>query len=258
MTDETFKHIENVRVDMSECDFHGRWKPANIFRTLSEAAGNHADELDSGFKEMEAHGYYWVLSRMKVKFLSYPKGKDVVTVQTWPRMIGQKLFYIREFQIFDEQQNPLVLATSAWLVIDTKSRRLVPPRSVPNLPMATTPWAYALDEQLEKIVLPEGGVQRYSQKAAYSAIDQMGHVNNSRYVEAICDCFDYAVFDQYEIDWLQINYDKEVRPNDKLVVNMIESPEEENLFGFRGLNLTSQTKAFESIVKMRQAISPRT
>jgi hypothetical protein len=70
-------------------------------------------------------------------------------------------------------------------------------------------------------------------------------------VEAICDSFDYTVFDHYEIDWMQINYDKEVRPNNELVVNMMESPDEANFFGFSGLNLTNQTKAFEAVVKLR-------
>jgi acyl-ACP thioesterase len=251
MTAENFKHIEALQVKMYECDFHGRWKPANFFRAIAEAAANHADKLGSGLQEMEAHGYYWVLSRLKIKFLRYPQQKEIVTIKTWPRMIAQKLFYLREFEILDKTENPLALATSAWLVIDTKSRRLVPPRRLQAMPMPSTPWGYALDEQLEKIVLPQGGVQCFSQKAAYSAIDQVGHVNNSRYVEAICDSFDYAVFDHYEIDWMQINYDKEVRPNSELVINMMESPDEANLFGFSGLNLTNQTKAFEAVVKLR-------
>ncbi|NLE83062.1 MAG: hypothetical protein GX603_00930 [Chloroflexi bacterium] len=252
MKAEGFKHIETVRVNMNECDFHGRWKPANVFRVITEAAGNHADKFSAGILEMGAHGYYWVLSRLKIEFLRYPQQKEVVTIKTWPRMIGQKLFFIREFEVFDGRENPLILATSAWLVIDIAARRLVPPSRLEGVSVPSTPWSFALDEQLDKIVLPAGGTQRFSQKAAYSAIDQVGHVNNSRYVEAICDCFDYAYFDHHEIDWMQINYDKEVRPNDELAVNQTELPEEQGLFGFTGLNLTNATKAFDAIVKMRQ------
>jgi acyl-ACP thioesterase len=78
-----------------------------------------------------------------------------------------------------------------------------------------------------------------------------GHTNNSRYIEAICDSFEIETFQRYEIDWIQINYDKEVRPNEVLSVNLIEMPGEELLFGLTGNNQTQQARAFEALVKLR-------
>ena len=50
--------------------------------------------------------------------------------------------------------------------------------------------------------------------ADYSAVDLMGHVNNTRYVEWICNCFPQEKYQQEQIAWLQINYNNEVRPNE--------------------------------------------
>jgi len=44
-------------------------------------------------------------------------------------------------------------------------------------------------------------------RAGYSSLDLINQVNNSRYVEWICDAIPLETFSQKKLDWLQINYD---------------------------------------------------
>jgi acyl-ACP thioesterase len=251
MEEETFKHIETVRVYAYACDFNKLWKPAEFFRALTEAAAENAKDIGYGALEMAERGCFWVFSRMKIKFLRYPEANDLVTIRTWPRHIQQKLFFIREFEVLDQNSEPLALATSAWLVVNSESRRLVPPGRLEGFPMPVHPEHFAVDEMLDRLNIPDGGEERFNRRAAYSAVDMNGHTNNSRYIEAICDSFEIETFQRYEIDWIQINYDKEVRPNEVLSVNLIEMPGEELLFGLTGNNQTQQARAFEALVKLR-------
>ena len=167
------------------------------------------------------------------------------------RLFLHLLFFIREFEVLDQNSEPLALATSAWLVVNSESRRLVPPGRLEGFPMPVHPEHFAVDEMLDRLNIPDGGEERFNRRAAYSAVDMNGHTTNSRYIEAICDSFEIETFQRYEIDWIQINYDKEVRPNEVLSVNLIEMPGEELLFGLTGNNQTQQARAFEALVKLR-------
>ena len=248
---QVFKFQRTFSVNTYDCDFEGRWKPTAFFQVMSESAANHADHLGVGYKAMLEAGYFWVLSRFKVRFLKYPQMGDLVHLKTWPKAIQQKLFYVRDFELFDQTDEPVALATSAWLVVDAKSRRLVPPASLPGLKLPSNPEAFALDEPLEKLKMDEDGEVKICQTASYSAIDLVGHVNNTRYVDLICDSVDFARYQTQEFDALQINFDKEVRHGEEVEVRETLLQDDPMRLGFVGNNLSRQTRAFEAFVQLR-------
>jgi|LSQX01.3.fsa_nt_gb acyl-ACP thioesterase len=250
-----FKYTEKIRMNTNECDFHGQWKPASFFRAITDAASHHSDILGSGTDAMISNGFFWVFSRAKIKFLRYPRFDEEITVRTWPRLIQQKLFFIREAEFLDEQDNLVALATSAWLVVDIEHRSLVPARRLDWMDFPQNPDDFAINEVLEKLVLPEGGEECYRRTVAYSAVDMNGHTNNSRYVEAISDSFDFDRYKTQEIDWMQINFDKEVRPKETMAINCVELPEQDMFYGLSGNNLSNQSRAFEALVKFRPRLT---
>ena len=84
---------EIIRVAGFECDFNHTLKPAAFFRYLTEAAGVHAQLLGAGFDTMIERNLYWVHSRMKIKFIEFPRVGDMITLRTWPKTIQQKLVF---------------------------------------------------------------------------------------------------------------------------------------------------------------------
>jgi medium-chain acyl-[acyl-carrier-protein] hydrolase len=242
---------QSVLVKNFECDLQHRWKPASFFQHLTEAAGLHAKILGCGYEAMLAQNLFWVLSRIKIKFISFPTTGDQVTIRTWPKTIQQKLFYIRDFEILDAEGQPLALATSAWLVVDAASRRLLPPQSLQiNLPALSD--RIGLAGPLEKIGLSQTGMEQLQAQATYSTIDVLGHVNNSRYVEWICDAIPLDVHRQKQLDWIQVNYDREVQPGDQVSL-LVESPSTQpDRWTVEGINRTSDSRAFEAALQWRE------
>ena len=107
----------------------------------------------------------------------------------------------------------------------------------------------ALDEPLEKINLPEGMVEKLQVQAGYSAVDLMGHVNNARYVEWICDCFPASQFASHKLDWLQINYVNEVKPSERVSIATGQSISPAGVWAIQGSNMDTSSRAFEAIIK---------
>lgn len=238
---------DSIRVNAYDCDFNGCWKPAAFFQHMSESANLHAAKLGVGYDEMIQHGLTWVQARMKIKFLRFPRIGEQIIIRTWPKTIQQKLFFIRDFELVNLAGEMLAQATSAWLVIDTESRRLVPPRTI-SLTLPGLESRHGLDEPLEKIDLIPGGEEHLQARVGYSSVDIVGHTNNSRYVEWICDAFPFDTYQQQRLDCLQINYIHEVLPGEEVSirVNQLDGTE---TCGVQGFNLSNQTIAFESMLK---------
>jgi len=240
---------DTVRVNIYECDVNHRWKPAAFSQHLTETASVHAEHLGVGFDAMYAKNLFWVHSRMKIKFFSFPQAGDQVTIRTWPKTIQQKLFFIRDFVVLSATGEKVAAATSAWLVINAATRRMLTPQQL-NLDIPSLTDHIGLDEPLEKLGLDGSGEERLRLKAAYSAVDMLGHVNNSRYVEWICDTFPLEEHRQKCLDWMQINYDHEIRPGEEVAL-LAKSTDGDGLWTVEGVNRSNSTRAFESMLHWR-------
>jgi medium-chain acyl-[acyl-carrier-protein] hydrolase len=249
MTDEPNPiYTETVRINAYECDFQQQLKPAAFFQRLTEAAGIHAARLGVGFADFSARNLFWVHSRLKIKFIAFPHAGDLITIRTWPKTIQQKLFYIRDFEVLDAGGERIAAATSAWVIVNATTRRLVPPQAIDlNLPTVSD-W-HGLDEPLDRLNLAQNGAERLRVRAGYSAVDILGHVNNSRYVEWLCDAFPFDMWGQRKLDWIQINYDHEVLPGEEVSVLANPAPPDPGLWALEGHNQANATRAFEAAVR---------
>ena len=236
MNENSAIFTEAVRVGTYECDFLGKWKLATFFQHLTAAAGSHSQQLGCGLDVMNSYNVFWVLSRMKLAIYQYPKPSDLIFIHTWPKTYQQKLFFVRDFRVMNDQNQIIAAATSAWLVINGTTRHLVPPRQLEALRLPNMPEEAGLNEPLEKLNLPEAGSDGEARETRFSDLDVVGHMNNSR---------------QKEIAWVQVNFDKEVRYGEVLKVSCQPMTGQQDLFGVKGLNLSNDTRAFEALVQLR-------
>lgn len=251
MSEEKAIFEQKIRINTFECDFTQHWKPASFFQHLSEAAGLHAAMLGVGYEAMLAQNLYWVHARMKIKFHQFPSAGDHITIRTWPKTIQQKLFFIRDFEVLDIRGNLLAAASSAWLVVNAATRRMALPQSV-EIKLPHLANKVGLEEPLEKLDVIQNYIERLQARAGYSAVDILGHVNNSRYIEWICDSFPMDMYQHKTLDWMQINYEREVRPGDVLSLKVGEVETEKDLWMIQGMNLSNKVRAFESALKWKE------
>ena len=239
------------RINTFECDINRQWKPAAFLQHLTEDAGNHATILGCGYHEMFAQNLYWVHSRMKIKFFQFPLADDQITIRTWPKTIQQKIFFIRDYEVLDANGLLLAAATSAWLVIDVTTRRMVMPGLL-NLDLPSLPDRVGLDEPLDRLSHSRTGDEQLRVKAGYSAVDILGHVNNSRYVEWVCDSFPMDMHRQHSLDWIQINYEREILPGEEVALFSSQSEDDPYQWAVEGINRTNDSRAFQSALRWKE------
>ena len=161
-----------------EADANQLMRPTAMLDLMQEAANVNASTLGFGYDEMMNSNTAWVLSRIHVKFNNTPKWREEVNLKTWHKGVS-KLFYLRDFILSDKEGNPMVLATTSWLIIDMNTRRLVR-----NSDLALNDTAiHAIETPADKVVIPVDIEPELVRKhpVTWSEIDTNGHVNNVKY-----------------------------------------------------------------------------
>jgi acyl-ACP thioesterase len=241
---------EDYVVKSSDTDFQAKLRLSNLFTWMQDVAANHANHLGVGYHELLKQDMAWVLSRKKVRFFDFPRMDEKVAIQTWPKGIQQKLFFMRDHQINGEDGRLLALSTTAYVLVNIRARRVLP-ANVLDISIPSNEGKYAIDEALEKIPpVGNGGVDGlndcFTIQAGYSMVDLMGHVNNVRYIDWICDCFPISEYQERKPGWLQINYNNEVKPGEGVCLQRAPYPTEPGSWYIAGTNQTSGAKAFEA------------
>ena len=173
------------KVRSYECDKNGFATLPSICNYLQEAASLNAEELGFSKSDFDAAGsdISWVLTRMRVKMDRYSKWEDEVKVTTFPRG-GRKIVAWRDFILSDASGETIGVATTEWMIIDLKTRKIV---AVPQI-------AFDAANDVREPVL---GLEPFSRfkypvsdigtplefTAQNSQIDLNGHVNNVHYIE---------------------------------------------------------------------------
>ncbi len=246
--------IEEVQINHVEGDYYRRWKLSSLFLALQEAAAHHAINLGAGYDELHPQNIAWVLSRFKICFNTFPFAGERVIIQTWPKGVAQKLFFIRDFLILaDDNLTVYARARSAWLLTNLTTRRIQKP-GVLRVDIPRNHGRDALDEPLERIMIKDDLEEQFRVQARPSMLDLMGHVTSARYLEWVVDCFPVQAFEDDALAWLQVNFNHEVKPGQRVSVACGCSVEQKNTWFVQGDNLDSGAKAFEAALGFR--ISP--
>ncbi len=208
---------EEVRINHVEGDYYGKWKLSSLFVALQEAAARHAIHLGAGYDELQAQHLAWMLARFKIRFAAFPVAGERVTIQTWPKGLQQKVFFLRDFLLLAEDGDSVYAhASSAWLLTDTRTRRMQRPSAL-HLDIPKNDGRSALDDPLERINVDGDLQEQFCLAARASMLDLMGHVTSARYLEWVADCFPVAAYKDDALAWLQINFNQEVRPGEQCV-----------------------------------------
>ena len=96
-----------------------------ILAFLEDIAGLHSDSVGYGVKDIETKKRAWILMEWKVKVLKRLEFAKKIKVKTWARTIQKERFFTyRDFEIRDENNEIVAIATTKWVFIDTEKGKI--------------------------------------------------------------------------------------------------------------------------------------
>lgn len=230
----------DFQVTSADVDFQQKLKVSSLANMFIQAAWQHAEELGWGADELAKQNLAWVLSSVHIKIEKLPLWKQHIQCKTWPKGTN-RLFYLRDFILYDEANNKIATATSNWLIIDIERRR---PKFI-ELDKVT--FEQNIDKHAIKGLVPpikfEGNPEfelEYTIK--YSDIDINKHLTTTRYIDLLFDTYSPDELQGKDTKEIIFYFNKEVKFNEK--VKMLRGERPDNTTCFQLVNETKGNVAF--------------
>ena len=223
----TEKHI----VPCYDTDASWRLKPTSFMNMAQEAAGRHAVHLGFGYDDLIKTNTAWILSRVHVEFVDTPKWREEITLSTWHKGLN-RLFFLRDFLITDNEGRERVKATTSWLVLNLETRRLV---RDPNLMEDGTVCSEnVIETPADKVQMPKDAEAELvrTHLVSYSDIDTNGHTNNAMYMQWSMNAVGYEITSSRPVKEFTINFNHETKAGDHVEIYRAFVEDENGLHAF--------------------------
>lgn len=172
------KYSKQYVVKSHEVDCHGFLRLLSLMNIMQDIALENADVIGVGLDTCRQHNLSWVGSNYLLQIVRFPRLHEKFTIETWPD--DSKLCSaIRNFVIFDEMKNPIIKATSQWVLIDLERRR--PVAIEKYFSGYETLHEQVIAAEFMKIITPPENCRHYEYRVRFDDIDVNKHVNNAVY-----------------------------------------------------------------------------
>jgi acyl-ACP thioesterase len=202
----------NLEICSYEVDPNSLLKPVALQNLLQEIGYEGSEFCKCGYELLRSRNLFWALNRIHFRIPETPRWGDKIVLQTWSRGQAGPLWH-RNFRMVrpDQPEKPLVLATSAWTVVDLSQRTLF--RGDLGFDES---YHYGMDTLpfCTKITVPRDLEQSNagSHAVVWSDLDSNGHANNCVYTQWAIDLMPYEYVRNHRVSDVEINYFHEIRP----------------------------------------------
>ena len=182
-----------------------------ILEYLENIAAYHSDSVGYGVKTTSETNLNWLLLDWKVKVLKRPKYGQVLEIHTWSKNI-EKFYAYRDFEVYDDENNLCVIATSKWLLVNSKTGKIsrVDPKMAAKYESEPQKEVFKVDD-LEKLKVPNNYEREIIYTVQRKDIDVIGHMHNLYYLSLAYEALPEDVYNLRPFDNLRIMYKKEIK-----------------------------------------------
>jgi len=164
-------------------DRFGRAKPSVLLYLTQEAATLHSRLLGTDWDTLNKKHLFWAVIRHRLQVTRLPMEGETITVETWP-MPTTRVAYPRSTVAYDQQGNELFRSIALWVLMDTDSRAMILPGKS-GVAVAGTIRGNEL--AAPGSIVPKVLENTLSRQVCYMDLDRNGHMNNTKYLDWICD-----------------------------------------------------------------------
>lgn len=201
-------------VQPREVDLTKRATIITLGDSILHTAGEDADRIGFGIRNLQSKDSTWVLSRMAVEIDRLPAEYERYTVGTWVGEIG-RLMTTRNFIVTDAGGQRIAAASTLWAMIDVKTRQPLDLRDNVDYSRALLAIPCPIDKPA-KIGRIEG-VPCDSRRVRYSDIDFNQHTNSMKYIQWMLDALPLEKLTGCRMKRLDVNFVHETRYGQQLL-----------------------------------------
>ena len=203
---ELFQFEKAYKIPVYDTGPDGKLSLFSLFNYLQDAASEHAEKLNFGRDDLLKKNQFWVLSRIVAEVNLWPVWEETVVVRTWPRGTD-KLFAIRDYEVFYPNGRHIASGSSSWLIVDRTTKKIQRPDEILTRFNSEISIKNSLGRNAGKVPpLPENVSMSDLIKIKVSDLDVNLHTNNVKYIKWVTDTYDLDYILNHAPVSLEVNY----------------------------------------------------
>ncbi len=208
--------VENeYTVKLSEIDRNNKVTNKALLSYLEDVGGKHSNIAGYGILDIPNTHLTWLLLEWKLQVIRRPNYNEKIKVTTWSKDTI-KCYAYRDFKIYDENGNVIVLATSKWVLVDTQKGRIVmiEPELLEKYKPELDKSAFEEKDKkndFPKIKEPESYQYETEYVVRKSDIDVNNHMHNLNYMDLANEALPDEIYKQCQLNNVRITYKREIK-----------------------------------------------
>lgn len=200
-------------------DIESSYKATNkaLLKYLENVACKHSNEVGYGINNIEKTKVVWILLDWKFKVIERPQYGQTIKVRTWSRKM-EKCSAYRDFEVYDENEKLLVIATTKWAIIDSETRKIKRMSEELAEEYKSEPERSVFKEEIEKLHEPETEEKSIQLKTRRTDIDINNHVNNLNYLDLAYEILPEEIYKQ-DLKNIRITYKQQTIPGETVSIS---------------------------------------
>lgn len=204
-----------------------------MLKYLENIACRHSDEIGYGINTIEKTKVVWILIDWKFDVIERPIYGQTIKVRTWSRKMERSCAY-RDFEVYDENENILAIATTKWVFLDAETRKIqrIPEELAAKYKQETE--KHVFKDEIEKIHEPESEEYAIELKTRRTDIDINNHVNNLNYLDLAYEVLPDQIYKQ-DLKNVRITYKHQTEPGETVNISYTKQ-EDKNIITIKTQN----------------------
>ena len=204
--------LENeYTVKLSEIGKENKVTNKAILSYLEDIGGIHSNIAGYGVFEIAQTNLSWILLGWRLQVIRRPKYAEKVKIKTWSKGVV-KFYTYRDFEIYDEQGNLIIKASSKWVLLDIEKGKIV--RIGPEIMdkyQPETEMAVFDTNEFDKFKEPEEYQYEKEYTVRRADIDVNNHMHNLNYIELANEALPEETYRGALFNDVRITYKKEIK-----------------------------------------------
>lgn len=199
-------------VGLEDIDFNNNLKIKSLLGFLEDIGGIHSNKVGYGLLDIPIKHRSWILLNWKVRIFKRPKYAENLKIVTWAYGM-EKLYALRDFEIYNEKGELVIIASSKWVCFDTEKESIIKIDEEMR-DSYTIENKKVFKEKIEKLKEPDKYIDEAKLQITRDMIDVNRHVHNINYIDFATHILPYDVMQKATN--IDVMYKREIKEDDKI------------------------------------------
>ena len=196
-------------------------KPSGALQITQDAGCGQMRTEGMSYEEIFATGKAFMLNRLDMNILTEVREDEEVTVSSWP-CESRRATFLRGYGMWRGEEQVVEISTQ-WSLVSLADRKIL---TVEDADMTGYTFGEYKEAAPGKFKIPPAAAESMTvaaeHRVGYSDADSNGHMNNTYYLNYLCDLIPELETGTHRVSTLRIHYSKEAAVGETIAIYQSE------------------------------------